>query len=156
MYSWRITKYDPAKRNQDGSYADAKEWTSYSDIGKSVSEDEYLRTEENYLNAIKAFAEELAITEVSLSALDGNSTEDAINLFKIWLGKKISLKDAVKLARLVLREDLWCKMEVPDYFFVHFGYDYYMYIGAYKDCPAARKKTEASGLFVESFASPYL
>ncbi|WP_100486828.1 hypothetical protein [Sporolactobacillus pectinivorans] len=161
MYSWRITKYDPAKRNPDGSYGEPKEWTSFSDVGESVDEGTYLQTEENYLQTIKAFMNELDITEVYVGALEENShgnnvQNGAIDFLKIWQGKKISAKEAMKLARLTLREKLWCKLIVPEQFFVHFGYDYHLYIGAYKDCPQARKKAEMSGLYVENFRSPYL
>lgn len=41
--------------------------------------------------------------------------------------------------------------------FVHFGYDYYMYIGSSKELPQdLRNKIENLGLFVENFESPYL
>jgi len=34
------------------------------------------------------------------------------------------------VCRLVLREILWCKLESPNGFYIHFGYDYYMYFGS--------------------------
>lgn len=36
-------------------------------------------------------------------------------------------------------------------FFVHFGYDYYMYIGASKNCIKSKNAVMLSGLFVEEF-----
>ena len=47
---------------------------------------------------------------------------------------------------------------IPSYkkeFFVRFGYDYYMYLGAIKDCPSSREKVQNTGLFVEDYHSPY-
>lgn len=74
----------------------------------------------------------------------------------ISLNQELSLQEIKEIARLSLREVVWCKLTLQETFFVHFGYDYYMYIGAYKDCPKALIKTRKSGLFVENFISPYL
>jgi hypothetical protein len=41
--------------------------------------------------------------------------------------------------------------------FIHFGYDYYMYIGSSKIAPDFLiKKIQDEDLFVEEFKSPYL
>ncbi|MBP1917484.1 hypothetical protein [Lederbergia galactosidilytica] len=47
MNSWRITKYDPVKRDADGSYLDLEEWTCFSEVGTKVSIEEYQITEES-------------------------------------------------------------------------------------------------------------
>lgn len=39
--------------------------------------------------------------------------------------------------------------------YVHFGHDYYMFIGSSTSCPLALKNIEKMGLFVEDFESPY-
>jgi hypothetical protein len=39
--------------------------------------------------------------------------------------------------------------------FVHFGWDYYMYIGATEICEPATQRVRQSGLFVEPMASLY-
>ncbi len=39
--------------------------------------------------------------------------------------------------------------------YVHFGYDYYMYIGVNEKCLDAINSIQASGLFVEECESPY-
>jgi hypothetical protein len=56
--------------------------------------------------------------------------------------------------RRVLREEFWCRLEGPEAF-VHFGYDYYLYVGVPRACPEAEQATRRAGLFVESFRSPY-
>lgn len=154
MHFWRISKYDPAKKHADGSDADASESTSSSDSEKSVGEKDDRQTEKKYLQAIRSFAEELGITKVVLRDLETDS--QAGHFFSIWVNQKITIKDALKLSRWALREKLRCKLEVPDVFFVHFGYDDYMYIGACEDCPEAKEKVFVSGLFVADFRSPYL
>jgi hypothetical protein len=42
-----------------------------------------------------------------------------------------------------------------DKFFVHFGWDYYMYIGSSVNCPSLIKIAKDNGLFVEEVRSPY-
>ncbi len=73
----------------------------------------------------------------------------------IYLGQQVTQKEVADIARLVLRESLWCKLE-SDRMFVHFGYDYYMFIGSTEPCESTIKKIEKLGLFVEKFESPYL
>jgi hypothetical protein len=155
MYSWRITKYDPLNRDQDGRYKDDKEWTSFWDIDTEVDKKEYLETEQKYIDAIIYFMEELEIEGLYLSDLEGEK-EAIENIKPLNLNQELRIQEVTEIARLTLREVIWCKLTLRQKFFVHFGYDYYMYIGAYKDCPKARKKTEKSGLFVETYTSPYL
>ena len=38
--------------------------------------------------------------------------------------------------------------------FIHFGWDYYMYIGMPHPCPTAQARAAELGLYVEEFASP--
>ena len=38
MYGWRITKYNPAFRDERGAYL-KDEWTSVSDVGKSFGDE---------------------------------------------------------------------------------------------------------------------
>ena len=54
----------------------------------------------------------------------------------------------------VLREELWCRLE-GDRGFVHFGFDYYMYVGVASACPEAQRLAAQLGLFVEEMRSPY-
>ena len=70
--------------------------------------------------------------------------------------KRQSIKKEVisQVARLALRENIWAKLESKD-MYIHFGYDYYMYIGSTKHCNNMISKIEESGLFVEPFVSPY-
>ncbi|MDQ6597759.1 hypothetical protein E2K98_25370 [Bacillus salipaludis] len=69
MFSWRITKYNPKKREEEGSYLDLEEWTSFSEVGKKVSEEEYLKTESNYLNSITRFMNETGYKKLYLDDL---------------------------------------------------------------------------------------
>lgn len=58
-FCWRITKYDPTKRNSQGWFLE-ETWTSFSDIGKlyegkKVTYDEYVYVENLYISAILEF-----------------------------------------------------------------------------------------------------
>ena len=77
-------------------------------------------------------------------------------LSKIWIGKAVTVQEVRELAKLTLRNAIWCKLGFKKQFFVHFGYDYYMYIGASKDCTKAKEVVKETGLFIEDFKSPYL
>ena len=161
MNSWRITKYDPVNRNTDGNYLDLEDWTCFSEVGTKVSMEEYQVTEEKYLNAITEFMDEIGLNRLYVNALeqwsDKVENQNANEfLTKIWIGKAVTVKEVRELAQLTLRNAIWCKLGIKKQFFVHFGYDYYMYIGASKDCTEAKEVVKETGLFIEDFKSPYL
>lgn len=157
LYSWRVTKYNPIHRDDSGSYKTKDEWTSYSEIGSKVSEQEYLETEEKYIIAVLYFMKEMNVDKLYLNDLelhsDGVVEQNASSfLSAIWLGKRVSKQEIKELIKLTLRESIWCRLSYKKQFSVHFGYDYYMYIGAANDCPKASRKVKKSGLFVEEFS----
>lgn len=142
MYSWRVTKYDPLNRDVDGNYLNHEEWTEFSDVGTKVSIEEYLKTEQNYINAISSFMDEIGLDRVYVIALEQWSDEvrnqhDKEFLSKIWIEKAVNIQEVRELAKLTLRNAIWCKLGYKKQFFVHFGYDYYMYIGADRECMKA-------------------
>ena len=161
MYSWRITKYDPLKRDADGSYLDLEEWTCFSEVGTKVSMEEYQKQEEKYLNAITTFMAEMGLNRVYVMALEQWSDEVRNQnakefLSKIWIGKAVTVQEVRELAKLTLRNAIWCKLGYKKQFFIQFGYDYYMYIGANEECAKAKEIVKETGLFIEDFKSPYL
>lgn len=59
MQGWRVSKYNPSKRDADGRYTN-EEWTSIHDIGTSIGGqtlaiEEYLRVEKAYIETAMAF-----------------------------------------------------------------------------------------------------
>ncbi len=160
MYSWRVTKYDPVNRDTDGRYLDDQEWICYSEVGKKVSLEEYQETEQMYVNAIRSFMDEMGLEQAYVIALeqwkDEVQKQNASEMLsRIWIGKRIPLEEIQQLASLTLRNAIWCKIAFKRQFFVHFGYDFYMYIGAGRECTKAIDEVTKSGLFVEECASPY-
>jgi len=159
LNSWRVTKYNPLHRNNEGSYL-YDDWTSFHEVGKKVSLADYLRIEEAYIQAIVAFMNEMDISTVYIHALEFSSNEIQNQhasdfTSNLWIGKGISIEEVKELAKLTLREAVWCKLGIKNLFFVHFGYDYYMYIGTNSNCHGARKNVESMGLYVEEFELPY-
>ncbi|HLB94041.1 MAG TPA: hypothetical protein VJJ81_02235 [Candidatus Babeliales bacterium] len=169
MFYWRITKYNPKNRDINGSYL-LDEWTCYSQVdtitnGKLLTYAEYLVTENAYVKAINLFMICNDLKELQVAYLekyweldqDFNLNLAMIELFKrMKIRRKLSMDEVEIMARLVLRRKLWCKLGNENTMFVHFGYDYYMYIGSAKKCVKTIRQIQQSGLFVEEFLSPYL
>lgn len=167
-FCWRITKYDPQHRNSQGVFLQ-DEWTSYSDIGKTFGNikfnyTEYLRIENVYISAIQSLMKchdvpSLQITSLEKSKTlkkDLHNTDNMITLFNnVKENDWVQQNDIEDFCKLILREKLWCKLRFNQKMFVHFGWDFYMYIGSSLPCNNAIIAVQKSGLFVENFASPY-
>lgn len=165
MICWRVTKYDPKNRGHNGKYL-KEEWTSSSDINKIYNTkkfiiEEYMEIEDAYVGAILQIMECLKLSSLRITALEkhGFSVNQLIytsrmkELYEIIQpGYLVAREDISDLVRLILRENIWCKLEDKE-MFVHFGYDYYMYIGSSKPCSNAICAIEKSGMFVESIES---
>ena len=154
MKYYRVSKYDPRKRDFKGFYQ-AEEWTSISDIGKvfagkELTLDEYLRTEKNYLCFIKQFVE-LFGTKIWIRAVEIYQ-ECSIS----WgNGQRVDHNDEyLCFARDCLREQCWGKI-VGKSFFIHFGYDYYIYIATNVDYRIINQMANLNNLYIEKMKSPY-
>lgn len=157
-YTWRVTKYNPMNRDDMGTYL-LDEWTSFNDIGKSyqgvkLTISEYEKSEKLYIDAILRFMECNEVENlriIDLEKYDDENVEKVINDIKEAM---MLDKEQIKIvAQHVLREKLWCKLVLDELLYVHFGYDYTMYIGSNKKC---EKAIECNKMFVEPFKSPYL
>lgn len=173
MISWRITKYNPKYRNEKDEYQ-KNEWTSCHDIGKlydgkEFKVNDYMTVENAYIDTVLSFVKGVNIPTLTVKYLEkyNNSitfdenplvyTVEMIELFKnIYEGNVLEIREIEYLCRLVLREQLWCKLESDNKMFVHFGYDYYMYIGCLSKPEGIINSIEKKGLFIEKFESPYL
>ena len=154
-YNWRITRYDPALRDARGAYTEVT-WTSSSDVGRAfngvvLSAEEYERVETLYLAAANRFAQESGVTALEVRGVDYASSLATD-------GDVVNLSLGLDLVKANLREELSCRLEaVDDRFYVHVGFDLYMYIGSETDCSHAVEAAQADGLFVEAgFESPQL
>ncbi len=157
MIQYRVTKYDPRYRDAAGAYK-RDEWIMHSQIGEYfvdgvLTEPRYLATENAYIHAAVSFLSESGVDSLAIESLE-NARGYECSALNIADGHVCSLLEIADIARLVLRDHLWCKL-TGDTAFVHFGWDYYMYIGVPMACPIAIIAATESGLFVESFNSPH-
>ncbi|WP_063020691.1 S1 RNA-binding domain-containing protein [Nocardia niwae] len=161
-YTYRVTKYDPADRDEHGSYTGTED--ELSDHGP---------VEAAYLQAVAAFAEDtsvdqLTIREPQITSFIHFGLEPPIEgkglagLFPPDLtgfhdGAQVPVAVGSELVRAMLRDNgVWCRLEVEDVFAVHVGWDQYLYVGTNQPCERALSRTRALGLFPERLeASPY-
>jgi hypothetical protein len=154
MYSFRITKYNPVYRNDSGAYV-RDDWTSYSDIGrtyagKTLSLHEYQEVETTYIEVAARFLRDAGIRELAVRNFENSGK----NQTSIKEGAVLTLEQLAHVMRAVLRQELWCRLEGQSSY-VHFGWDFYMYVGVPVECRLAQTEAKQRGLFVESFISPY-
>jgi hypothetical protein len=152
MKQYRVTKYNPMYRGPDGAYT-RSEWTSYNDIGKSISEEKYLEVENSYIESALKFLEEQNISELEIEYLENikNHKEPGIMLSE---GESLNYEAITKVLKGILREKYWAKLAFKNAF-IHLGWDYYMYIGVPNEARTAKEFATSRGLFVEEFQSPY-
>ena len=153
MNEYRVTKYNPAFRDQWGHYTRA-EWIMFKDIGETYSgvlftREEYERVEEAYVQAALSFLRESGLSSIRVAGIENHSKQplDFDN------NSVLPLDRIGEIIRRTLREEIYCRLEGSECF-VHFGWDYYMYIGVPHPCPRAQRRAAELGLYVEEFASP--
>lgn len=87
MHKYRISKYNPLFRDEDGSYQ-KNEWTAISDIGKCfdgivLTDEKYISVEDKYVNAVKLIIKFHSLTSLNVTNLCHSfSNEEFINLIK--------------------------------------------------------------------------
>jgi hypothetical protein len=161
-YVYRVTKYDPADRDEHGHYTGTED--TVSDHGE---------VEAAYLQAVEAFAAEVGVERlsvrepgvVSLAHFGVEPLLEGFGLAGIFPadltgfhdGAEVPLDIGLELVRLMLRDNgAWCRLEVEGTLAVHVGWDQYLYIGSSGPCEEALTRTRALGLFPERLdASPY-
>ena len=151
MFEYRISKYDPDNRI-DGKYT-VNELTSFSDIGKTfdgaeLTYEKYLEMETAYIDCCTDLMSQARVSSLSIEQAEYYSED-------IHLLDEIS--DGIKLRKAIascLRERCWFKLTGKN-FFIHFGYDYYMYIGTVLPAEIVEKTAVKYGLFCERYPSPY-
>ncbi|WP_067144985.1 hypothetical protein [Pseudotamlana agarivorans] len=168
--TYRITKFDPKKRNKEGHFLDNSEWTAISDIGKSkyrnVDYEEYEQTETAYAESIKLILDEKNISSLKIDSLELHDSFDDYENYKkngrlknidvdynneidiLENGTILNLTQIQKMIRLILRETIWMNL-LESEFKITFGYDYYMYVECSKLTNSTIKRIGEMGLFVE-------
>jgi hypothetical protein len=162
----RVTKYSPQYRNELGHYL-RNEWTSIYDIGKAFDDgvltvEEYLAVEKAYVDTVKLITQQLGVTVLKVNELEIHHeclspqlrNVIATKVDAIYEGMSVSGRELEDIVRLCLRETIWCKLEGEKDLYIHFGYDYYMYVGYTGDIDLDEVSVE--GIHIEEYESPYL
>ena len=151
MKEYRITKYNPQNRVA-GVYT-RDEWTSISDIGKSFNNipltyEMYQKTEDAYIDCCIEMLKRATVKELAVEQVE-YYTEDSI-----FPAVVSNFEEIRQIISACLREKCWLKLTATE-FFIHFGYDYYMYIGSNLPVVTVEEVAEKYGLFCEQYPSPY-
>jgi len=172
MNYWRVTKYDPKNRDDNGFYK-KDEWIGIGDIGKKFGDVEltfesYLSRENAYVAAVIRVMRENNVESLKVKPLQKSSqriyylcnvgfSEPETNKFykSLKTNTMVSMHDVARIVRFAIRGIIWCKL-VSDKMFVHFGYDYYMFVGSENQSESMLNDIISSGLFIESYISPYM
>jgi hypothetical protein len=150
---YRVTKYNPAFRDPYGGYT-KEEWTIFKQVGDTFSGvtftlEEYERVENAYVDVALAFISEGNVSAIMVRGPENRGQQQ--NGFTE--GNVLSFELIDPIIRRILREEIWCRLE-GNGGFLHFDWDYYMYVGVPHPCPAAEARASELGLYVEECASP--
>lgn len=174
MFEYRVTKYDQSQRDENGTYIGPSAWTCYSEAGQTfdgivLTLEECLRIESAYITtAIKLFKESglpyLRLTRVNAPKWQKedlrsegpplydpifeeiNFTEDAIVL----------LKNMPTVLQMIFRGFADASLEWRDKFYIHVGWDFYMYVGTDKALTDKDDAIQSESIYVEeNYPSPY-
>jgi hypothetical protein len=142
MFAYRLSKYNKANALRSGG-AVSEDWTSISDIGKVFSgelltEKVYKRIEDDYVVATIGLLNSAGIKSVRITDLEFhppagisrlNDKELLQQCSGLSVGAVVEAVDLEPLVRCCLREHIWCRLIGPNNSYIHFGYDFYLYLG---------------------------
>lgn len=151
MIEYKITKYNPLNRIE-GKYT-VLEWTSISDIGKVFDDgvltySRYAQVERRYIDCCIELLQKAAVSELLVGSPE--YYDEGLRLPDI-LSTESEMRRAIMCC---LREKCWAKLENSD-FFIHFGYDYNMYVGTNLSVTVVQETSKKHSLFCEVKNSPY-
>lgn len=145
MAEYSISKYRPDLYDEKGCFR-RNEWTSFGDIGRAfdneiLSEDEYLRTEQRYIEVAVTLARLSGCSDLIINHLEGkNDIKDRFSQLlsnkqllraaqNIRQGLRLPISSCSDYLRLCIREYCWAVFtnDLHD-FSIDFGYDFYMHV----------------------------
>lgn len=174
MFEYRITKYDQSQRDERGVYIGPSAWTCYSDVGQTfdgnvLTIEEYLRVESAYIDtAIKLFEESglpyLRLTRVEahewlkedLRSTGGLLYDQAFEAIEFAEDAIVFPKDMRTVLQMIFRGFTWASLEWRNKFYIHIGWDFYMYVGTNKSNGNKIDALNVGDLYADShYPSPY-
>jgi len=174
MLQYRITKYDPGWRDANGVFM-ANDWTDVSEVGKEISGkildyETYFAVEATYVDAALKFFDCSGLDHLRITGSENkHDSETLTELLKclpelhdpVFPACEFHEDQCVGVEQIALRLKMnlrnvgWCKLEIDQKFFIHTGWDFYMYVGCAAPYQKAILNAHANGLFVENFTSPH-
>ena len=143
MENWRFTA---AAIFKEKDYPQNGTWTSIADIGRiyngrEFTYDDYLKTEQSYINIFVSMFEYLHVKKIKLIHLTVNDIVPPQGhlydeMLRLWYGKvynnmSLSLEDLQYVVPLILRENIYGVLfHKRTNTYVRFGYDYYVYVNS--------------------------
>ena len=126
-------------------------WNSFFDIGKLVSEEEYLYVESLYIDLLLELAREMGIKFFTIKEFEN------YDAFALREGEIVGLERLSFVIQAILRDECWGKL-VNDGLEIHFGYDYIMYVVVKKTNINVKPILNSYGerLGIDEIISPYL
>jgi len=166
--NYRVTKYNPAYRNEKGWYM-RDDWTDYSEVVKTGAKreyDEYKKIEDLYIHYLQIGLQSAADKTFVVSGLERYKAEikkyvDRLQdcnkelLFKIKNNYKCSITEVLDIARLILRILVWCTFDSTSSY-IDFSYEYYMFVGGVYYDESTIKEAALNGIYIEEMDSPML
>ena len=146
LHCYRVTKYNPRYRDSLGNFK-KNDWIASNEV-KSLGR--YLEIENKYVSAAIGYLGKCGIPEIAIRKIE-NRTNGGFDIQAATVSTSNMLEIDI-LIRIALREQAWFMIEGEDGFHIHFGYDYYMYLGGGLEIKTKRYY----GLYVEEYRSPYL
>ena len=174
MFEYRITKYDQSQRNEIGAYIGPSAWTCYSDVGETfdgevLTIEECLHVESEYIGAALKLFEVSGLPYLRLTRIqmqewqkeeiltEGYPLYDpAFETIEFTEDAIVLPKDMVTVLQMIFRGFADASLEWRDKFYVHIGWDFYMYVGTNKADESTVDAIHSTGLYVErNYPSPY-
>jgi small subunit ribosomal protein S1 len=153
-HTYRVTKYDPADRDEHGRYTGAEGLRSDHGLVEAA-----------YLASVASFAREsgmtcLGVREPGLEVVNFGlePTIDGYGLAGLFPpdltgfhdGARVPVMVGLELVRAMLRGNgAFCRLEAEDRFFVHVGFDQHVYVGSAVPCELSVALAHDRGLFAE-------
>lgn len=173
MNKYRITKYNPQFRNDEGMYL-KEDWTAISDIskvfnGKELTIESYKKSEDSYITVIHLIMEYLNIPHLKVTNITRSFSMEMFkniisNYHELYSEEMIEYYSSEKnnntlekenidvFCRLILREDIGSKIFYNRKVKIFIGYDYLMSIHTSKSLDSMFPLFEQLGLYVEDFS----
>ena len=162
--SWRVTRYDPARRDWRGAYP-YDEWTCGDDIGGTfrdgvLTPGRYLACEDAYVAVVEEAVRESGVAGLRVASLTPLPPPPAClppldPADEPEEGAWVPAGRVGAAVRAVLRGEGWARLEGKG-LDVHCCENLYLWLTSRRDLPGALSLARGAGLFPEEVVSPFL